>query len=135
MPSKFCSADWASGAGEPATGWVDGIRSAAYPHGLRAIEESTQASVNSVASQRVRWDMYSAKDSFSHRSSHHCMVTRSPNHMCAISCEMVLDRVSTSSWVVAPRKTYWSRNVTQPGFSIAPALNSGTKTWWYSPNG
>ena len=79
--------------------------------------------------------MYSAKDSLSHRSSHQCIVTRSPNHMWAISWAMVLLRWSTSSGVAAPRKTIVSRNVTQPGFSIAPALNSGTKTWWYSPNG
>ena len=56
--------------------------------------------------------------------------------MCAISCAMV--RARMSSCVVgraAPRNSQSSRNVTQPGFSIAPALNSGTNTWWYSPNG
>ena len=79
--------------------------------------------------------MYSANDSLSHRSSHHFIVTRSPNHMCDISWLTVLARLSSSSRVAAPRKRYWSRKVTQPGFSIAPALNSGTKTWWYSPNG
>ena len=35
-----------------------------------------------------------AKDSFSHRSSHQVMVTRSPNHMCAISCSTVSARRS-----------------------------------------
>ena len=79
--------------------------------------------------------MYSANDSLSHRSSHHVMVTRSPNHMWAHSWAMVLDRVRISSSVAWPRKRYWSRSVTQPGFSMAPALNSGTNTWWYSPNG
>ena len=79
--------------------------------------------------------MYSANDSLSHRSSHQRIVTRSPNHMCAISWAMVLLRWSTSSGVAAPRKTMVSRKVTHPGFSIAPALNSGTNTWWYSPNG
>ena len=59
--------------------------------------------------------MYSAKDSLSHRSSHHCMVTRSPNHMWAISWVIVLVRESTSSRAAAPRKTMVSRNVTQPG--------------------
>ncbi len=73
--------------------------------------------------------MYSAKDSLSHRSSHHRIVTRSPNHMWAISWVIVLLRLRISWRVAAPRKTYWSRIVTQPGFSIAPALNSGTKTW------
>ncbi len=79
--------------------------------------------------------MYSANDSLSHRSSHQVIVTRSPNHMCAISWAMVELRASTWSGVAAPRKIIVSRNVTQPGFSIAPALNSGTNTWWYSPNG
>ena len=136
MPSKSCSADCASRAADPATGCVEGARSAAYPHALRAIVESTHASVpNSVAASSVRCDMYSANDSLSHRSSHHCIVTRSPNHMCAISWAMVLERARISSRAAAPRKTYTSRKVTQPGFSIAPALNSGTNTWWYSPNG
>src|SRR5690625_3409295 len=35
-----------------------------------------------------------AKDSFSHRSSHHCMVTKSPNHMWASSCRIVSARRS-----------------------------------------
>ncbi|COW84385.1 Uncharacterised protein [Mycobacterium tuberculosis] len=35
-----------------------------------------------------------AKDSFSHRSSHQVMVTRSPNHMWAISCSTVSARRS-----------------------------------------
>ena len=54
MPSKFPSAEMASGAGEPATGWVLGARSAAYPHSLRMTPNSTQASVNSVTSLVVR---------------------------------------------------------------------------------
>ena len=74
--------------------------------------------------------MYSAKDSLSHRSSHHSGVTRLPNHWCAISCATVVAR-----WIRTPRvtwlvKTSGSRKVTQPGFSIAPALNSGTNAWW-----
>ena len=79
--------------------------------------------------------MYSANDSFSQRSFHHCIVTVSPNHWCAISCTTVRARLLRSPSVTAERNTIESRNVTQPGFSIAPALNSGTKAWWYSPNG
>ena len=79
--------------------------------------------------------MYSANDSFSHRSSHQRMVTRSPNHMCAISCAIVMARSSRSESVTADRKTYSSRIITRPGFSIAPALNSGTNAWSYLPNG
>ena len=36
----------------------------------------------------------------------------------------------TPDMVGRARKTSSSRKVTQPGFSIAPALNSGTKAWW-----
>jgi hypothetical protein len=54
MPSKLPSADNASGAGDPATGWVLGARSAAYPHSLRMTPNSTHASVNSVTSTTVR---------------------------------------------------------------------------------
>ena len=79
--------------------------------------------------------MYSANDSFSHMSFHHFMVTRSPNHMCAISCTMIRARVLRSASVAWLRKTRWSANVTQPGFSIAPRLKSGTNACQYSPNG
>ena len=90
----------------------------------------TQVSENSVTSAVTRAPMYSAKDSLSHRSSHHAGVTRSPNHMCAISCTIVLAR--TTWWVRTTRlwKIIGSRNVTQPALSIAPALNSGTNAWW-----
>ena len=40
--------------------------------------------------------MKSAKDSLSHRSSHHFMVTRSPNHM----CHFVADGVGSAFEVV-----------------------------------
>ena len=79
--------------------------------------------------------MSSANDSLSHRSSLLRIVTRSPNHMWAISCAMVEARTQRSPRVAAQRNTNWSRSVTQPGFSMAPALKSGTKAWWYSWNG
>lgn len=76
-----------------------------------------------------------ANDSFSQRSFHHSIVTRSPNHMWASSCRMVSARTSYAASVTLERKTYWSRMVTAPAFSIAPALNSGTKSWSYLANG
>ncbi len=79
--------------------------------------------------------MKSAKDSFSHRSSHHFMVTRSPNHMCAISWRITFARRSYEACVTLPRKMYSSRKVTIPGFSMAPRLYSGTKAWSYFPKG
>ena len=72
-----------------------------------------------------------AKPSFSQMSSHHCIVTRSPNHWCAISCAstsaMLLARVSIdASWRrrAAASRDRRSRAV----FSIAPAAKSGTAT-------
>ena len=110
--------------------------------GRRTEPQSLRTTPNSVhsgywvASLQHRCAMYSANDSFSHRSSHQRMVTRSPNHMCAISWATRPGpaRRARRRWP-APRKMNWSRSVTQPGFSIAPALKSGTKAWWYSPNG
>ena len=46
-----------------------------------------------------------ANDSFSHRSSHQRMVTRSPNHMCAISCRIVSARGLAAASVTRERKT------------------------------
>ena len=73
--------------------------------------------------------MSSANDSFSHRSSHQRIVTRSPNHMCDISWAMTIARTRRMLCVTRERKTKSSENVTAPGFSIAPALNSGTNSW------
>ena len=55
--------------------------------------------------------------------------------MCAISCRIVLARLSYAARVCRLRKMYSSRNVTQPAFSIAPMLYSGTNSWSYLPNG
>ena len=74
--------------------------------------------------------MYSAKDSLSHRSSHHSGVVMLPNHWCAISCATVVALLMRAARVTLLVKTSGSRKVTQPGFSIAPALNSGTNAWW-----
>ena len=50
--------------------------------------------------------------------------------MCAISCAMTCARSRRWLTVACERKTNSSsENVTMPGFSIAPALKSGTKTW------
>ena len=52
----------------------------------------------------ARVDMYSAKDSLSHRSFHQRIVTRSPNHMWASSCRTVIARRSTRAWAGLERK-------------------------------
>ena len=48
-------------------------------------------------------DAHSAKDSLSHRSFHHFMVTRLPNHMWASSCRIVSARRSTMASVTLAR--------------------------------
>ncbi len=40
-----------------------------------------------------------ANTSFIHTSSNQRIVTRSPNHMCAVSCAMTLARASFWFWV------------------------------------
>ena len=92
--------------------------------------------MNRVPSALDRAAQNSANDSFSHRSSHHFMVTRSPNHMCAISCRMTVARSSYIMSVTLERNSSRSEIVTQPDvLHRARRLNSGTKTWSYFSNG
>ena len=93
------------------------------------------AVLSSASSLTAKLDAQVAKDSLSHRSSHQRMVTRSPNHMCDSSCRIVSWRREREAAVTRLRKMYSSRKVTQPTFSMAPALYSGTKTWSYLPKG
>ena len=83
-----------------------------------------------MTSAVTRVPRYSANDSLSHRSSHHAGVVMLPNHWCAISWATVVARTIRAPRVTFVVKTSGSRKVTQPGFSIAPALNSGTNAWW-----
>ncbi len=56
--------------------------------------------------------------------------------MWAISCSITTARSSRSASVTSVRKMKWSSlNVTTPGFSIAPRLNSGRNTWSYFGKG
>ncbi len=68
-----------------------------------------------------------AKLSFSHRSFQYFMVTRSPNHWCAISWAMTDAILFFEAF---PELSLCSKadslNVIAPQFSIAPAANSGT---------
>src|SRR3954452_22807372 len=119
-----------------AMGGVEGGWSCRYAQFFRALQNVVQAPLYfSVATTWAQWLAHSANDSFSQRSSHQVIVTRSPNHMCASSCSTVFARLSSSEWVVRLRKTYSSRRVTQPAFSIAPMLYSGTNAWSYLWNG
>ena len=64
-----------------------------------------QASVKRVVSATASVEMNSAKDSLSHRSFHHFIVTMSPNHMWASSWRMVTARRSTRASTGRERKT------------------------------
>src|SRR5262249_7611601 len=104
MPPKLTSTASTSGTSQH-TGWVDDNWSCRYPQPLRTDRQVEQASVNRVAALLHQWLAHSAKDSLSHRSSHQRMVTRSPNHMWAISCRIVLARCSYSKSVTRLRNT------------------------------
>ena len=84
MPSKFASTVSISPASEN-TGWVEDNWSCAYAHAFSLLLNVTHAVSYFVAPAWLMAADQVAKDSFSHRSSHHFMVTRSPNHMCANS--------------------------------------------------
>ncbi len=87
------------------TGCVEGSWSWRYAQ-LFSIELNVvHASVHSVASAVAMVDAHSAKDSLSHRSFHHFMVTRSPNHMWASSCRIVTTRRSRTASVTLERNT------------------------------
>ena len=75
--------------------------------------------------------IHDAKLSFSHRSFHHAIVTRSPNHMCAISCEMIAATICrvTIELFCSSTSSATSRYVIAPQFSIAPAAKSGMARW------
>ena len=68
-----------------------------------------------------------AKASLSQMPFHHFIVTRSPNHMWAISCEMT----SATRWSSmrdarsGSTSKAFSRKVTHPRFSMAPKAKSG----------
>src|SRR6188768_3960828 len=134
MPSKLT---WTSSRSlmVATIGCVDGSWSWRYAQLFSMALNVVHAPVHSVASAVAIVEAHSAKDSLSQRSFHHFIVTRSPNHMCASSCRIVTTRRSLMAAVTLERKTYASVNVTAPAFSIAPALNSGTKSWSYLSNG
>ena len=87
-----------------ATGCVEGRRSCWIAPDFSEARKVTQASFHRVFFTAARWLMNSAKDSLSHRSSHHFIVTRSPNHMCACSWRIVMTRRSMSAPVGFVRK-------------------------------
>ena len=80
----------------------------------------------------VRSAIHVAKDSFSHTSSHHASVTRSPNHWCAISCALMeawtrWKRIVSSSGGASRAR---SDQVIKPAFSMAENVTvCGIASW------
>ena len=100
--------------------------SAASREGAKPIQRShdgRKASTHSIS-------MNVAKASLSQMPSHQPMVTRSPNHMCAISWAITSATRSSSARAALCSSTSSavSRNVMQPRFSMAPAAKSGMAT-------
>src|SRR5690554_3819892 len=87
------------------TGWVDGSWSWRYAQLFSMAWNVVQASLHSVASAVEMVEAHSAKDSLSHRSFHHFIVTRLPNHMWASSCRMVTTRRSLTASETFDRNT------------------------------
>jgi hypothetical protein len=95
---------------------------------LRACWKSSHIFHSGRQSSTIEKAIQVANDSLSHRSSHHSMVTRSPNHMCASSCAITsATRLRSARLMVfGSTSSSVSRNVTAPAFSMAPNSKSGT---------
>ena len=81
----------ASPSSAPAASWR------AWSRGCRAPSRVAPFSPDRPATSYSGWtsavilsSIHDANDSFSQRSSHQAIVTRSPNHMCAISCAVIV---------------------------------------------
>ena len=122
--------------------WVSSGEMTSYSTGRVACSPS-MSSARSRSAQNVTqtfhcgrkasWHMTSmnvAKASFSQMPSHHSMVTRSPNHMWAISCMTTLATrfISASDALAGSIRRSGIRYVMQPRFSIAPCMKSGIAT-------
>src|ERR671910_562172 len=99
-----------------AIGWVEESWSCRYAQVFSMLAKVVQAEVQRVACDWQSTETKVANDSFSQRSSHQRMVTRSPNHMCAISCRIVPARFSWAASVTRDRKIIPSLKVMHPGF-------------------
>ena len=119
-------------SGEP-TGYSIG-RVACRPSTASAASRSspklTQRCQAGRKASTQRTSMKVAKASFSQIPSHQRMVTRSPNHMWAISWATTSATRSSSvrAALAGSTSSAVSRKVTQPRFSMAPKAKSGMAT-------
>ena len=88
-----------------AIGCVEGSWSCLQAHAFHAVVNVVHEWCHLVALACASVPAQVANDSFSHRSSHQRMVTRSPNHMCAISCRIVSPRASREKSVTRDLNT------------------------------
>ena len=121
------------------TGWV--VANASWPIAPRLVKAaSTLSASHSGCSFRVvRPSIQVAKPSLSHRSSHHAMVTRLPNHWWAISCAAVVNtrcwsdtldvagssRSEDSKVKIAPQFSIALKNWLRPGAAMLSSFGSG----------
>src|SRR5476649_2933238 len=112
-------------------------------HGLFAAATDSSSECHSGCRRAVvRPSIHEAKPSLSHRSSHQRIVTRSPNHWCAISCATTRKATSLSRWVemagsssIAPSKvkiepqfSIAEKNWLRPGAAMLSSFGSGYLT-------
>ncbi len=90
--------------------------------------KSTPMSQSGRQSATVRNSIQVANASLSHRSSHHCIVTRLPNHWWAISwaTTSAMRFFAATDAVSRSHSSAVSRKKMAPEFSMAPASKSGT---------
>ena len=108
---------------------------------LRRASRSIAHSREPLASSQTfhagfRWSValvpiHEAKPSLSQRLSHQAIVTRLPNHWCAISCAMVAKTCccAESELRALSCSTAVSFEMMAPQFSIAPLKPPGTAIW------
>ena len=119
---------WEGDATSTSIGWVDLMESRSIPVLMASVRNCPHMSHSGYIRSSSFVAMKVAKLSLSHRSFHHLMVTRLPNHWWASSCEITS---ATSCFVrvddfFGSYSRRFSLNVTAPQFSMAPAAKSGT---------
>ena len=97
---------------------------------VRSRPKLVQRSQSGRYASQAAISMNVANASFNQMPFHQRIVTRSPNHMWASSCDTTSATTSRSFCVLVAgsMSSRFSRNVMQPRFSMAPAEKSGSAT-------
>lgn len=107
------------------TGWVVAYASRRIAARLFSAGPVLSISHSGCSFAVVRASIQLAKPSLSHRSSHHAMVTRLPNHWCAISCAATVN----TPCLVSMLATAGSSNNEYSKVKIAPQFSMALKNW------